>query len=81
MTFIWNEYGGYGDYRGIGLETAILFAQEGANVLLADINEKAVQEAAEKLRKKVAEVCISTLINPIKLQLIELDHMKRVRVG
>ena len=67
MTFIWNEYGGYDDYRGIGLETAILFAQEGANVLLADINEKAVQEAAEKLRKKVAEVCTSTLINLIKL--------------
>ena len=35
-----------------------MFALEGANVLLADINEKAVEEAAEKLRKKVPNVKI-----------------------
>lgn len=39
------------EYRGIGLESSILFAQEGANVLLVDIN----LEAAEKGAKLIAE--------------------------
>lgn len=44
---------------GIGLESAILFAQEGANVLLVDINEKAVEEASTKLAKKLPNVKIA----------------------
>ena len=31
-------------YRGIGLESSILFAQEGANVLLVDINLLAAEK-------------------------------------
>ncbi|KAL5488377.1 hypothetical protein ACEPAI_6485 [Sanghuangporus weigelae] len=45
-----------GAASGIGLESAILFALEGANVLLVDINEKAVQEAAAKIAKKTPNV-------------------------
>ena len=40
-----------GHYSGIGLESALLFAQEGANVLLVDVNI----DAAEKAAKLVAE--------------------------
>ncbi|RPA84157.1 3-oxoacyl-reductase [Ascobolus immersus RN42] len=36
---------------GIGLETSILFAQEGANVLLADISEAALEKAVNKVKE------------------------------
>ena len=39
-------------FSGIGLESSILFAQEGANVLLVDVNFGAVQRAAEIIRQK-----------------------------
>ncbi|KAH8115796.1 short-chain dehydrogenase [Phellopilus nigrolimitatus] len=45
-----------GAASGIGLESAILFALEGANVLLVDINENAVGDAAAKLAKKAPNV-------------------------
>jgi NAD(P)-dependent dehydrogenase (short-subunit alcohol dehydrogenase family) len=38
---------------GIGLETCILFAKEGANVLMADISEKALDKASSKLKELV----------------------------
>ncbi|KAF8859348.1 putative 3-oxoacyl-reductase FabG [Acephala macrosclerotiorum] len=38
---------------GIGLETCILFAKEGANVLMADISEKALDKASAKLKELV----------------------------
>lgn len=38
---------------GIGLETCILFAKEGANVLMADISEKALDKASAKLNELV----------------------------
>jgi 3-oxoacyl-[acyl-carrier protein] reductase len=34
---------------GIGRATALIFAREGANVICADINEKGVEETAEKI--------------------------------
>jgi len=37
---------------GIGLESSILFAQEGANVLLVDVNLEAVQRTAGIIRQK-----------------------------
>lgn len=37
---------------GIGLESSILFAQEGANVLLVDINLEAAQRATEIIKRK-----------------------------
>lgn len=42
-----------GSYSGIGLETAILFAKEGANVLLADISEPALEKAVAKVKELV----------------------------
>ncbi|RDB23182.1 putative oxidoreductase YxbG [Hypsizygus marmoreus] len=41
---------------GIGLESAILFAQEGANVLLVDINLEAAQKGAELISKRYPNV-------------------------
>ncbi|KAM0453061.1 hypothetical protein ACHAPV_009176 [Trichoderma viride] len=38
---------------GIGLETAILFAKEGANVLLADISEPALEKAVAKVKELI----------------------------
>jgi NAD(P)-dependent dehydrogenase (short-subunit alcohol dehydrogenase family) len=41
--------------RGIGLETAILFAREGASVLMADISEPALEKAFAKVKEIVPE--------------------------
>ncbi|BGP31303.1 hypothetical protein JCM10296v2_003067 [Rhodotorula toruloides] len=38
---------------GIGLETALVFAQEGAHVVAADINEQAAQRTVETIQKQV----------------------------
>jgi len=38
---------------GIGLETCILFAKEGANVLMADISAAALEKASAKLKQLV----------------------------
>lgn len=38
---------------GIGLETCILFAKEGANVLMADISKPALDKASSKLKQLV----------------------------
>jgi len=40
---------------GIGLETSILFAREGANVLMADISEPALEKAQAKLKEVVPQ--------------------------
>lgn len=37
--------------RGIGLETCIRFAQEGANILMADISAPALGKAVAKLKE------------------------------
>lgn len=42
-------------YSGIGLETAVLFLCEGANVLLSDISGPALEKAVTKLQKVVPE--------------------------
>ena len=41
-----------GSARGIGFEIGKVFAENGAKVVLSDLNEKAVVEAAEKLKVK-----------------------------
>lgn len=45
----------YHEFSGIGLETTILFAREGANVLMADISEPALQTAIAKVKKAVPD--------------------------
>jgi NAD(P)-dependent dehydrogenase (short-subunit alcohol dehydrogenase family) len=42
-------------HSGIGLETAVLFAREGANVLLSDISGPALDKAVAKLKTVVPE--------------------------
>lgn len=41
---------------GIGLESSLLFAQEGANVLLVDINQSAVEKAASLIKGRFPNV-------------------------
>ena len=43
-------------YRGIGLESSILFAQEGANVLLVDINLPAADKGAAIIAERYPNV-------------------------
>ncbi len=45
-----------GSARGIGFEIGKVFAENGAKVVLSDLNEKAVVEAAEKLRNEGLDV-------------------------
>jgi hypothetical protein len=40
-------------HSGIGLETCILFAKEGANVVMADISAPALDRASAKLKQLV----------------------------
>jgi NAD(P)-dependent dehydrogenase (short-subunit alcohol dehydrogenase family) len=40
---------------GIGLETSILFAREGASVLMADISEPALEKALAKVKQLVPQ--------------------------
>ncbi|MBI4335383.1 MAG: 3-oxoacyl-[acyl-carrier-protein] reductase [Candidatus Omnitrophica bacterium] len=40
-----------GSARGIGFAIAELFAREGANIVLSDVNEAALKEAEEKIRR------------------------------
>lgn len=44
-----------GSASGIGKETAILFAKEGAKVTVSDINEEAGQKVAEEIKKNGGE--------------------------
>ncbi|KIP07728.1 hypothetical protein PHLGIDRAFT_127494 [Phlebiopsis gigantea 11061_1 CR5-6] len=44
---------------GIGLESALLFAQEGADVLLVDVNEQAVNAAAKKVAERFPNVKVA----------------------
>jgi NAD(P)-dependent dehydrogenase (short-subunit alcohol dehydrogenase family) len=43
-------------HRGIGLESSILFAQEGANVLLVDINLPAAEKGVAIIVKRYPNV-------------------------
>jgi hypothetical protein len=58
---------------GIGLETCILFAKEGANVLMADISAPALVKASAKLRQLVPSAHIVEIqvirLTPFPLQL------------
>ncbi|KKZ62388.1 glucose 1-dehydrogenase [[Emmonsia] crescens] len=57
---------------GIGLETTILFAREGASVLMADISEPALERALAKVKQVVP--------NAVKLQTIKCDVSKEADV-
>jgi 3-oxoacyl-[acyl-carrier protein] reductase len=46
---------------GIGRATALIFAREGANVVCADINEKGVEETAEKINALGAQALALTI--------------------
>ncbi|SCV70934.1 BQ2448_3696 [Microbotryum intermedium] len=42
-------------FSGIGLETALVFAQEGAHVVCADINQQAAERAVELIKTQVSD--------------------------
>jgi NAD(P)-dependent dehydrogenase (short-subunit alcohol dehydrogenase family) len=39
---------------GIGLQTVLLFAKEGASIVAVDVNEQAVQDAAKRVKNAIA---------------------------
>lgn len=59
-------------FSGIGLESSLLFAQEGANVVLVDVNI----DAAEKARKLVAERYPNVKAVAIKADVSKEDEVK-----
>ncbi|KAG8934343.1 hypothetical protein FRC01_003591 [Tulasnella sp. 417] len=59
---------------GIGLETSLLFAQEGANVFLADINQKAVEDAVTVISQRWPNVTAT----PIKCDVSKEADVKAV---
>ena len=59
-------------HSGIGLETTILFAREGAAVLMADISEPALATAVQKVH--------SILPNPPRLETVKCDVSKEADV-
>lgn len=49
---------------GIGLETSILFAQNGANVLLSDVNAPALSTALERVKSLVPDAKLDSYVLP-----------------
>lgn len=58
---------------GIGLETSIQFAIEGANVLLSDVNEEALKKALSEVQQRAAE---GTKIEILKADVSKEDEVK-----
>ena len=52
-------------YSGIGLETAILFAKEGARVMMADISVPALERALAKVKQLVPDAAprVETMVS------------------
>lgn len=48
-------------HSGIGLESSLLFAKEGANVLLVDINLPAAEKVASLIRQRYTNVKASSV--------------------
>jgi NAD(P)-dependent dehydrogenase (short-subunit alcohol dehydrogenase family) len=57
---------------GIGLETCILFAKEGANILMADISGPALEKALSKLRQLVPSA------HKVEIQVCSHHPLRRV---
>jgi NAD(P)-dependent dehydrogenase (short-subunit alcohol dehydrogenase family) len=57
---------------GIGLETTVLFAREGASVLMADISEPALEKALAKVKELVPHA--------VRVETIKCDVSKELEV-
>jgi NAD(P)-dependent dehydrogenase (short-subunit alcohol dehydrogenase family) len=57
---------------GIGAATALAFAKEGANVVVADVNEEAAKETVSKIRKEKGKVIF------IKVNIAQQDETKKM---
>jgi NAD(P)-dependent dehydrogenase (short-subunit alcohol dehydrogenase family) len=59
---------------GIGLETSILFAKEGANVLMADVSDAALEKAQAKVKQLVPAAARVEVIVSARLSRHPKDH-------
>ena len=57
-----------GGTGGIGLATSTLFVQEGAKVLLVDLNENALQEAVATIGSDAASYVVADVTQPEQVQ-------------
>ena len=57
-----------GGAGGIGLAASILFVQEGAKVLLVDLNEDALQEAVATIGSDAASYVVADVTQPEQVQ-------------
>jgi len=57
---------------GIGAATALAFAKEGANVVVADVNQEAAKETADKIRKQKCKAIF------IKVNIAENSEVKKM---
>ncbi|CAJ0545202.1 Ff.00g086750.m01.CDS01 [Fusarium sp. VM40] len=57
---------------GIGLETSILFAKEGASVLMSDVSQPALEKAAAKVKQLVP--------NAARIEILKVDVSKELEV-
>jgi NAD(P)-dependent dehydrogenase (short-subunit alcohol dehydrogenase family) len=57
-----------GGAGGIGLATSVLFAQEGAKVLLVDLNEQALQEAVAAIDSDAVSYVVADVTQPEQVQ-------------
>jgi NAD(P)-dependent dehydrogenase (short-subunit alcohol dehydrogenase family) len=55
LTYIPFQHAQLTTRSGIGLETSILFAKEGANVLMTDISQEALDRALAKVKQLVPD--------------------------
>ena len=62
------------DRSGIGLETSILFAKEGASILMSDISQPALEKAAAKVKQLVPDAPrVEILVRPIPHHITSFD--------
>lgn len=57
-----------GGSGGIGMAAGALFAQEGARILLVDVDENALQKAVDRIKGKSVSYAVADVTEPLQVQ-------------